>query len=123
VGFEVGYTLLGSKHFVKQLNNPPIMHTTENTNAVVKVGREDMCHVALHTRYNIELTHHKHTIHSKQNQTRQTIERCWFNILDLLRYCDKRDMVWGLACKIWFWGFGWQGQMIRENLNYLRYKW
>jgi hypothetical protein len=36
VGFEVGYTLLGSKHFVKQLNIPLIMHTTENTNAVVK---------------------------------------------------------------------------------------
>jgi hypothetical protein len=36
VVFEVGYTLLGSKHFVKQLNIPPILHTTENANAVVK---------------------------------------------------------------------------------------
>jgi hypothetical protein len=45
VGFEVGYTLLGSKHFVKQLNIPPIMHTNENINAVVKVGRRYVCHL------------------------------------------------------------------------------
>jgi hypothetical protein len=44
VGFEVGYTLLRSKHFVKQLNIPPIMHTTENTNVVVKLGRRYVCH-------------------------------------------------------------------------------
>jgi hypothetical protein len=37
-GFEDGYTLLGSNHFVKQLNIPLTMHTTENTNAVVKSG-------------------------------------------------------------------------------------
>jgi hypothetical protein len=49
-------------------------------------------HVALRTSYNIEITQHKHTIQSKHNQTRQTIEKCWFNNLDLLRYYDKRDM-------------------------------
>jgi hypothetical protein len=87
------------------------MHTTKNTNAVVKVGRR-MCgtwlfedhdlsllstkHVALHSSYNVEITHHKHTIQYKHNQTRQTNEKGWFNILDLLRYCDKRDMAKGL---------------------------
>jgi hypothetical protein len=39
------YTLLGSKHFVKLLNIPPIMHTTESTNEVVKVGRRYVCHL------------------------------------------------------------------------------
>jgi hypothetical protein len=57
-------------------------------------------HIALCTNYNTELTQHKHTIQSKHYQTRQTIEKCWFNLLDLLRYCDKRDMAKGLACKI-----------------------
>jgi hypothetical protein len=42
VGFEDVYTLLGSKHFVKELNIPPIMHTTENTNVVVK-SRKKIC--------------------------------------------------------------------------------
>jgi hypothetical protein len=58
-------------------------------------------HAALRTSYNIEITQHKHTIQSKHNQTRQTIEKCWFNILDFLRYCDKRDMAKDLVCMIW----------------------
>jgi hypothetical protein len=47
-------------------------------------------HVALCTNYNTKITYHKHT--HKHNQTRQTIEKCLFNNLDFLRYCDKRDM-------------------------------
>jgi hypothetical protein len=31
-------------------------------------------HVALRTSYNTEITQHKHTMQSKHNQTRQTIE-------------------------------------------------
>jgi hypothetical protein len=31
-------------------------------------------------------------IQYKHNQTGQTIEKGWFIILDLLRYCDERDM-------------------------------
>jgi hypothetical protein len=87
------------------------MRATENTNAVVTVGRRYVCHlpfevhklstslkkrVTLRTSYNIEITQHKHTIQSKHDQTGQTIEKCWFSILDLLRYCDKRDMAKGL---------------------------
>jgi hypothetical protein len=53
-------------------------------------------HAALCTSYNIVIAQHKHTIQSKHNQTRQAIEKCWFNILDLLRYCNKRDMAIGL---------------------------
>jgi hypothetical protein len=49
-------------------------------------------YVALSTNYNTEITQHKHTIQSKHNQTRQAIEKSWFNILDLLRYYDKRDI-------------------------------
>jgi hypothetical protein len=72
-------------------------------------------HVALRTNYNTEIIQHKHTKQSKLNQTRQTIEKCLFNILGLLRLCDKRDMSKGLACKLEVWEFGWQGQMIWEN--------
>jgi hypothetical protein len=88
----------------------------ENTNAVLKIGRR-MCvtclfevhdlsllstrYVALRTNYNTEITQHKHTIHSNHNQTREAIKKYWFNILDLLRYYDKRDMVKDLTCKIW----------------------
>jgi hypothetical protein len=57
-------------------------------------------HVALYTSYNTEIAQHKHTIQFKHNQTRQAIEKCLFNLLDLLRFCDKRDMAKGLACKI-----------------------
>jgi hypothetical protein len=39
-------------------------------------------HVALRINYNTELTQHKYTIQYKHNQTRQTIEKDWFNILD-----------------------------------------
>jgi hypothetical protein len=53
-------------------------------------------HVALHTSYNTEIAQHKHTIQCKHNQTRQAIEKSLFNILDLLRFCDKRDMAKGL---------------------------
>jgi hypothetical protein len=45
----------------------------------------------------MEITQHKHTIQSNQNQTRQTIEKSWFNIFDFLRYCDKIDMAKGLV--------------------------
>jgi hypothetical protein len=58
-------------------------------------------HVALSTSYIIKLTQHKQTIQYKHNQTRQTIEKYWFNILDSLRYCDERDMAKGLVCKMW----------------------
>jgi hypothetical protein len=40
----------------------------------------------------MKIAQHKHTIQSKHNQTRQAIEKCWFNLLDFLRYCNKRDM-------------------------------
>jgi hypothetical protein len=53
-------------------------------------------HVALRTSYNIEISQHKHAIQSKHKQTRQAIEKCWSNILDFLRYGDKRDMAKGL---------------------------
>jgi hypothetical protein len=49
-------------------------------------------YVALRTNYNTEIAQHKHTIQTKHNQTRQAIKKCWFNILDLLRFYDKRDM-------------------------------
>jgi hypothetical protein len=49
-------------------------------------------HTALRTSYNIIIAPHKHNIQSKHKQTRQAIGKCWFNILDLLRYCDERDM-------------------------------
>jgi hypothetical protein len=41
------YTLLGSKHLIKQLNNSPIMHTTrgEYTNAQVKWVKGHVCHL------------------------------------------------------------------------------
>jgi hypothetical protein len=29
---------------------------------------------------------------SKNNQIRQTIEKCWFNILGFLKFCGKRDV-------------------------------
>jgi hypothetical protein len=58
-------------------------------------------YVALCTNYNTEIPQHKHTIQYKQNQTGQTIENSLFNILDLLRYCDKRDMAIDWACMIW----------------------
>jgi hypothetical protein len=58
-------------------------------------------YVGLRTSYNTEIAQHKHTIQSKHNQTRQAIKKCWFNILDLLRFYDKRDMAKGLACKLW----------------------
>jgi hypothetical protein len=50
-------------------------------------------YVSLCTSYNIEIAQHKHTTQHKHNQTGQTIEKGWFNILDFLRYCDKEDMV------------------------------
>jgi hypothetical protein len=43
---------------------------------------------------------------------------CWSSkwcILDLLWFSDKRDLVKGLACKIWIWELGSQGQMIWEK--------
>jgi hypothetical protein len=61
------------------------MHTTENTNAVVKVSRR-MCvtclfeeydlslfstkHVALRTNYSTEITQHKHNIPNKTNNSK-----------------------------------------------------
>jgi hypothetical protein len=80
----------------------------ENTNTVVKRWVEECVslaflkftifpllstkYVALRTNYNIELTQHKHTTPIATKQTKQTIENSLFNILDLLRFCDKRDM-------------------------------
>jgi hypothetical protein len=49
-------------------------------------------YVALRTNYNTELTQHKHTTPIATKQTEQTIENSLFNILDLLIFCDKRDM-------------------------------
>jgi hypothetical protein len=43
-----------------------------------------------------KIAQHKHTIQYKHNQTRQTIQNDWFNIFDLLGFCDKRDMAKGL---------------------------
>jgi hypothetical protein len=48
-------------------------------------------HVALSTSYNTKIAQHKHTIQSKHSQTRQAFEKGWFNLLNLLRYCGKRD--------------------------------
>jgi hypothetical protein len=48
--------------------------------------------LALRTNYNIELTQQKYTTPIATKQTEQTIENSLFNILDLLRFCDKRDM-------------------------------
>jgi hypothetical protein len=54
-----GYTLLGSKRFVKFLIFH-LLHTTENTNAVVKVGRK-MCVTCLgHNQH----THNNHNYSS-----------------------------------------------------------
>jgi hypothetical protein len=47
--------------------------------------------------YNIEITQHKHTNQSQQNQSRQPIEKGWFIILDFLWLYDKKDM----ACGLW----------------------
>jgi hypothetical protein len=49
-------------------------------------------HVALVQSYSTKIAQHKHTIQFKQNQIRQTTEKCLFNNLDFLKYCDKRDM-------------------------------
>jgi hypothetical protein len=49
-------------------------------------------YVALCTNYNTELRQHKHTTPIATKQIEQTIENSLFNILDLLRFCDKRDM-------------------------------
>jgi hypothetical protein len=40
----------------------------------------------------MKTTQHKHTVRFKQNQTRQTTENGWFNLLNFLRYYDRRDM-------------------------------
>jgi hypothetical protein len=56
-------------------------------------------YVTLGTNYNTKIIQHKHTIQYKHYQTRQTKRKGSFNILDLLRFCDKRDMAkgWWLA--------------------------
>jgi hypothetical protein len=54
-------------------------------------------YVALRRSYNTEITQHKHTIPSKHSQARQTIKKRLFNILGLLRLCDKRD----IAKELW----------------------
>jgi hypothetical protein len=48
-------------------------------------------HVALRTNYSTEVAYHKQSI--QHSQTNQTIEKCLFNNLDLLRCYDKRDVV------------------------------
>jgi hypothetical protein len=53
-------------------------------------------HVTLRTNYNTKIAQHKHSIQYKHNKTRQAIEKCLFNLLDLLRFYDKRDMAKGL---------------------------
>jgi hypothetical protein len=79
-------------------------------------------HVALSINYNTKLTQHKHTIQSKHNQTTQTKRKGWFNILDLLRFCDKRNMAkgWWLA-RYRFESLDGKVNDLRE-LNYPRYK-
>jgi hypothetical protein len=43
------------------------------------------------------ITQHKHTNPIQTiNQQYKQLKRVWFNILDLLRYYDKRDIVKGL---------------------------
>jgi hypothetical protein len=49
-------------------------------------------HVALHTNYSTKIAQHKHTIQYKHHQTKQIIENCLFNTLDVLRCYDKKDM-------------------------------
>jgi hypothetical protein len=65
-------------------------------------------HVALSTSYNTKIAQHKHTIQSKHNQSRQEIEKCWFNISDFLKLCDKRDVAKD---------YGWQDINLRAWLE------
>jgi hypothetical protein len=74
----------------------------------------------------MKIVHHIHTVQFKQNQTRQTTEKCWFNILDFLRYCDRRDMakeLWiaryefeSLAGKVKMIGENWTKQDIIDEV-------
>jgi hypothetical protein len=45
-------------------------------------------HVVLRTNYSTERTYHKQSIQTQSNK--QTIERCLFNNLDLLRCYDRK---------------------------------
>jgi hypothetical protein len=73
-------------------------------------------HVALRTNYNTEITYHKHT--HKHNQTRQTIEKCLFNNLDFLGYCDKRDMAKRIMSgEIWIWELSWESSIWLERIG------
>jgi hypothetical protein len=61
-------------------------------------------YVALRTNYNIEIAQHKHIIQTKHNQTRQAIKKCWFNILDFLRYYERIDM----TKELWIMRYGFE---------------
>jgi hypothetical protein len=81
-------------------------------------------YVALCTSYNTEITQYKHNIQYKHNQIREKIKN------ELIQYFRYIKILWEerygkclVDCMIWILEFGKQGQMIREDLDYLRYKW
>jgi hypothetical protein len=78
--------------------------------------------VTLRTSYNTEIAQYKHTIQYKHSQIRQAIENCWFNILDFLRYGNKRDMakIFWIA-RYRFESLDGKVKDLRE-LNYPKYK-
>jgi hypothetical protein len=45
-----------------------------------------------------------------------------FNILDFLRYCDKRDMEKGLVCRIWILRVWMARSNDQREMDYPRYK-
>jgi hypothetical protein len=65
--------------------------------------------------YNVEITPHQSN--KSNNQTVQIIEKGWFNILDLLRFCDKRDMARGL----WLARYGFES--LDGKVKMIRDKW
>jgi hypothetical protein len=79
-------------------------------------------HVALLTSYNTDITQHKHTTNSNKIKQDKTVENGRFNILEILRFCDKRDMAteWWLARYV-FVSFGWQSQNDWKRVDYPRY--
>jgi hypothetical protein len=49
-------------------------------------------YVALRTSYNIKIHHINTPCNPNIIKQDKQIKKCWFNILDFLWYCDKRDM-------------------------------
>jgi hypothetical protein len=64
----------------------------------------------------MKIAKHKHTVQFKQNQTTQTTKKGYFNLLDFLRYCNKRDMAKGLwIARYEFESLAGKVKMIGEN--------